>query len=174
MEEVFTKVALPLVLRFEGGFVNDPDDRGGATNKGVTQVVYDQYRMDKGRLIRTVKDIENTEVEDIYYNNYWLASKCDKINGKIAIVHFDTCVNSGVKRGCKFLQRAVGAVDDGVIGNVTINLVNKKPVEEVIKSYLEQRVNFYNAIVQKDNSQSKFLKGWLRRVDILRETLAKI
>lgn len=60
------------ILKFEGGFVDHPADKGGATNKGITQAVYDAYRQTNRR---SVKFIEDNEVRDIYQSNYWFPAK---------------------------------------------------------------------------------------------------
>src|SRR6201986_252592 len=64
--------SLPFILRWEGGFVDDPDDRGGRTNKGVTQNVYHAWRADQGLPQQDVQQINDQEVAAIYYQRYWL------------------------------------------------------------------------------------------------------
>lgn len=89
--------ALALVLSFEGGYVNDPDDPGGATNKGITQKTYDAFRARDGKPKQAVLHIEPEEVERIYRRSYWVESGADTLPGKLATVVFDTAVNMGVK-----------------------------------------------------------------------------
>lgn len=67
------KKTLKFVLQREGGYVNDPTDLGGETNKGITYRTYNAYRKSKGLKPQSVKDISDSEVEDIYYNNYYKA-----------------------------------------------------------------------------------------------------
>ena len=167
MDKNFKEIALPLVLKYEGGFVNDPDDRGGATNKGITQKVYDDYRKDKGLDENSVRDISDSEVEEIYYNGYWLAGKCDKLSPKLSIIHFDTCVNTGVRQASKFLQRAANVPDDGIIGFQTLSAVSQMDDNYLASKYLEKRRDFYNYLANKNASQQKFLNGWLSRVSKL-------
>lgn len=168
--------ALKMVLKYEGGYVNDPDDHGGATNKGIIQTNYDVYRTSKKLAKQSVEDITNEEVSDIYFKNYWLASKCDQLPIELAYVVFDTAVNSGVSRSAKFLQRIVGAVDDGVIGPKTLELVKAfckiKGVMDIANKYIDMREAFLNGIVQRDITQKKFLKGWLNRTSSLRTIIA--
>lgn len=173
MNELFIETALPLVLKYEGGYVNDPDDKGGATNKGVTQKVYDLYRKSNKLELQSVRYITNKEIEDIYYNEYWVAGKCNDLPNKLAIAHFDTCVNSGLKRGAKTLQRAIGVVDDGIIGNQTLATVKKYSETILVNKYLDERVRFLNIIVEKNPVQGKFLNGWLNRVKNLRKVLSE-
>ena len=62
---------LKFILACEGGYVNRKTDRGGPTNKGITQVTYNSYRRSKDLPTKDVRDIAHQEVEDIYYNNYY-------------------------------------------------------------------------------------------------------
>lgn len=165
--------ALKLILSYEGGYVNDKNDHGGATNYGVTQRVYDAYRKTnkKGTLVG-VKDITMEEVEDIYFSEYWLQAKCDKLPPHLAIVVFDTAVNSGVGRASKFLQRVVGASEDGIIGKGTLALVATACTPDdmaVTNKYIDIKIQFYKDIVERDGTQVKFLKGWLNRANNLRK-----
>jgi len=173
--EAFQK-ALKLVLKYEGGYVNDPDDPGGPTNKGVTQKVYDKYRRGQHKAVKSVRDIPQEEVEDIYFKNYWLKGKCNKLPDKIAVVHFDTCVNTGIKQASKFLQRSVEAGDDGIIGPKTIDAFNKKLKSEgesfIVKDYLSQRRSFYRLISDRKPALKKFLRGWMNRVSHLEKTIS--
>lgn len=168
--------ALALTLRFEGGYVNDPADRGGATNFGVTQRVYDHYRNGLGIPPRDVKGITPVEVQSIYEYSYWLPARCDVLvadgKPKLATVHFDTAVNSGVGRAVKFLQRALELDADGIWGPDTARAAAQCNEAEVVPVYLDIRTNFYHDIVNADATQGKFLTGWLKRVEQLRAAVA--
>ena len=80
------KKALSFVLKWEGGYVNNPNDRGGATNKGITQNTYNSYLQSKGRPTKDVRYITDAEVEDIYYSRYWLPAKCHEMSAKFAFL----------------------------------------------------------------------------------------
>jgi len=166
-----------LALRFEGGYVNDPDDPGGETNRGVTKAVYDKYRTSKNLPIRSVKDMTNEEDAEIYRENYWLKGKCDKLSPNTGIAHFDTCVNTGISQASKILQRTVGAGADGVIGSGTLKMVKTAVTKEGDKAialrYMERRRDFYRNLAQKKTTLQKFLKGWLHRVDALEKYIIK-
>lgn len=162
------KEALQLTLKYEGGYVNHPNDPGGATNKGVTQKVYDTYRKEHGLATKTVKEISDQEVEDIYYSKYWLKGRCDKLPDNLAIVHFDTSVHSGIRQSSKFVQRSVGANDDGMIGPKTLATVEKAVktvgVPALLKDFLDQRRNFFKLIADRNPKLQVFMKGWMNRV----------
>lgn len=168
-------IGLKQVLKWEGSkFTNDPNDRGGATRYGIIQTVYDTYRIRKGVQTDTVKNIEMTEVSDIYYGSYWIVGKCDKLPAKLSICHFDATVNHGSGNSAKFLQRALGVTVDGKVGPNTLNKANSMNVEDTIAKYLSARIDFYHAIVDNDPSQAKWLKGWLNRVADLDKLLKTV
>ena len=101
--------ALQFVLQQEGGFVNNPNDPGGATNRGVTQGTYDRYRSAQGVAPRAVSGIADGEVSDIYQTQYWTAARCmdiEQLDAGLALVVFDTAVNSGVGEASRILQRS--------------------------------------------------------------------
>jgi lysozyme family protein len=111
--------ALAFVLRWEGGFVDDPQDHGGRTMKGVTQNVYNAWRASQGKPPADVKNIANDELAAIYQNNYWRKALCNVLQSNIDLVQFDTGVNMGPVRAIKMLQQAVGVGVDGNFGQET-------------------------------------------------------
>lgn len=161
--------ALAFVLKSEGGYVNHPSDPGGATNKGITQAVFDHWLIAEGQSPRDVKSITDGEVEAIYRQNYWNVGHCDFLPDSVAFVHFDACVNHGPGRAAKLLQSALGVEQDGVLGPVTLSKVTQSNASQVANLYVDRRVEFYNSIVANKPSQSVFLKGWLNRMAALRQ-----
>jgi len=162
MESNFDK-SLGLILEFEGGFVNDPADRGGATNFGVIQKRYDEYRDSVGKPRQSVEFISKDEVKEIYYKYYWQAAKCDQLPVGLDTLHFDAAVNTGPTQAAKFLQRALGVDADGVIGTKTIEAANNADIAVIKRNYVTKRADFYVDLVIKDITQLKFLKRWIRR-----------
>lgn len=162
---------LKFVLKWEGGYVNDDADSGGATNKGVTQGVYDEYRVSKGLNRMLVVSISDTEVEDIYRRKYWARIRGDSLPKRMDMVVFDAAVNMGVVQASKFLQRALGVPDDGMIGPHTTDAAIHDEMcgltSKVVEDMLEQRRDFYQNLVAKKPTQRKFLNGWLNRVNAL-------
>ncbi len=141
------------------GYGNDPTDRGGETKYGIAKAANPDV------------DILNLDWEGakaIYYRNYWLAGSCDKLAGRIGALHFDGCMNHGVGRAAKFLQRAISATDDGNIGPASIASANKANPIVVCQSICNQRVKYYNDIVKQAPAQVKYLKGWTRRIEEMR------
>lgn len=160
--------ALPFILRWEGGFVDHPNDPGGRTNKGVTQKVYDQWRKRHGQSPRDVKAIDDDEVGAIYEADYWLPPRCDLLRSKLELVQFDTAVNMGVGRAVRFMQKAVGCPVDGDFGPTTEKAVAACDPGDAIVKYCDVREAFYRRLAQSKPSLRVFLKGWLNRLNALR------
>ena len=108
--------ALAYVLEHEGGWVHHKLDPGGATNKGVTQAVYDGYRKMRGRGVQSVKFISEEEVRAIYKFQYWDRVQGDLLPTGVDYAVFDFAVNSGVGRASKYLQAVVGVAQDAARG----------------------------------------------------------
>jgi lysozyme family protein len=142
------------------GFVDDPLDNGGCTKFGVAQNSHRDI---------DVRSITWETAKNIYYKDYWLAGSCDKLPRTVAIAHFDACVNHGVKQANKFLQRALGVPADGILGPITLSAAHKN--DNYLTNMLEQRANFFKAIVQQKPLQGRFLNGWLNRVNDLKRAL---
>ena len=151
------------VLKSEGGYVNDPADRGGETNHGVTIGAWGAYL---GRAIQPgeMKALTLDAVKPFYKSMYWDKVRGDDLPTGVDYAVFDFAVNAGVGRAAKFLQRAVGADDDGAIGPGTLALVAKTTPGKLLENFAEQKEAFYNTLAEKNPTQQKFLKGWMNRV----------
>jgi lysozyme family protein len=165
----FTR-AMPLVLAHEGGFANHPRDPGGATMQGVTQRVYDAWRQGRGLPARSVRHLEPEERDTIYHDQYWRAVRADDLPDGLAYAVFDFAVNSGPARAARELQRILGAAQDGVIGNLTLEAVRtRRDLTGLIRDYCDARRAFVRRLATYDT----FGRGWERRIDgVQREAIA--
>ena len=156
--------AVAQLLAHEGGFVNHPADKGGATNWGITQATYERW---KGRKV-TVEEIRNMPVSDahaIYKANYWDKFSGDQIRQyTMAYAIFDQAVNSGVSTAVARAQKIIGVPADGVMGSKTLAALNAFAEPQFISGYLAATKANYQNIVAKNPTQEVFLKGWLNRV----------
>lgn len=141
------------------GYVNDPKDAGGETKFGIAKNSHPTLN---------ITTLTWAQAEDVYYNEYWIAGKCDKMPGRIGLLHMDGCTNHGIHRANIFLQRAVKQRDDGDIGPVTIAAVNAADQIAVCMSICDQRRDFYNTLVANKPDQARFLDGWQRRIREMR------
>jgi lysozyme family protein len=157
------------VMQSEGGYVWDKDDAGGETNLGVTAGAWAAYL---GRPIEPgeMKALTKDTVKPFYKQMYWDKVKGDDLPAGVDYVVFDFAVNAGVARAAKFLQRSVGAADDGVIGGGTLGKVAVTNKQRLLATFADQKQRFYNGLALSNPSQQKFLKGWLARVDHVQDT----
>lgn len=165
------EASLPFVLRWEGGYVNHRNDPGGPTNKGVTQAVYDKWRVDQRLDKRDVKLLEDAEMRAIYEAGYWIPPRCHLLESQLDLVQFDTAVNMGVGRAVRFLQGVVGCKVDGDFGPGTERAVAACDQGAAMTAYCQAREDFYRGLVQKDAKFEVFLKGWLNRLNALRKEI---
>lgn len=156
--------ALAITLAFEGGYVNHPDDPGGATMKGVTQRVYDKYRAQRGSVLQDVRYINERELREIYKIQYWDLIAGDLLPSGIDVAVFDYAVNSGATRASRALQNVCGVRVDGNIGVATVNAVKNLDHEEVVNKLCDERLEF----VRRLKTWKVFGKGWQRRIDGVR------
>lgn len=156
-------VSVKRVLMHEGGFVDHPNDPGGATNYGITQAVARQHGY-----TGDMRNLPLDTAKAIYKADYWAKGHCDKMAQIVAYQHFDACVNHGVDQAAKFLQRALGVSADGVIGPQTLDALSKADPLKVASSIIAQRIRFYTNL----GTWSIFGKGWVRRVAANAEYLA--
>lgn len=158
----------PKILQWEGGFVNDPLDQGGATNKGVTIATWRQCGYDKdgdGDIdindMRLLKVADATMVLKRYYWDRWQA---DRINNQsIADILVDWVWGSG-KWGIVIPQRILQLVDDGIVGNKTIQAVNEADPKQLFDKIYLARVEFIANIINRKPEQKRFWRGWLNRL----------
>jgi len=159
---------IPFILRWEGGFVDHPNDPGGRTNRGVTQKVYDQWRARQGKAAQDVKHIDEAEVHAIYESGYWLPPRCDVLLDPLDLVQFDTAVNMGVGRAVRMLQRCVGCEPDGDFGPNTKKAVEAADCANTVAAYCDAREAYYRRIATTNPKLAIFLRGWLNRLNALR------
>lgn len=159
--------ALKAVLVHEGGWSDHKADPGGQTMKGVIQRVYDGYRKRKGHALRSVRQIEDAELREIYKAQYWDVVRGDDLPAGVDYAVFDGAVNSGPSQSVKWLQRALGNVKvDGAIGEATLAAVASHPDHDrLIAAICERRMAFLKAL----KTWRDFGKGWTARVDGVRK-----
>lgn len=152
---------IPTLLKHEGGFVNDPDDSGGATMKGVTIATFRKWYGSS----KTVEDLK--AMTDCQWcrimRSYWDGVKGDQIrNQSIAELVADWHVNAGVN-AIKRIQRMFGITADGIVGKVTLSYLNSPNSEAIFYRLRSAREDYYTDIVRANPKKQKYLNTWLRR-----------
>jgi len=149
---------LNLVLKSEGGWVNNPADPGGETNLGVTKRVWEEY---VGHAVKTMKNLTKDDVAPMYELKYWRPCYCEVLPRGLDFVVFSMGVNAGPGRSVKLLQQSIGCVPDGVIGPRTRELISASNSANLIAKFSETRREYYRSL----KTFPIFGKGWLARVD---------
>lgn len=150
---------LALVLKHEGGYVNNPKDPGGMTNLGVTKRVWEEWvghPVDEAAM----RALGPADVAPLYKKNYWDKIKGDALPRGVDYACFDLAVNSGVGRAAKILQKAVGVNPDGAIGPATMDAAASSDVRNLATEICDLRLAFLQGLPTFDT----FGKGWTRRV----------
>lgn len=160
---------VPHILKWEGGWANDPDDLGGATNRGVTFKTYKLYRQQRGLAVPSIGDLRrltDEEFTDILKMMYWNPCKGDFIvNQSVANAIVDWAWNSGVKTAVKEVQKILGVKVDGIIGSVTLAALNSRSPLPLFGQIRKARIDYFHSIVEARPANGKFLRGWLNRVN---------
>jgi len=155
--------ALKFTLKWEGGFTNDPVDPGGATNKGIIQSVYNRYRRRKGLDIRSVKNLTEQEMLEIYEKDYWDIVRAKYLKSPLGLAMFDTCVNMGPSGSISRLQMALGLKVTGSWTKEISDVIHTCDAGAIALQICRLRIAKRYARVKEDERQRKFLKGWLNR-----------
>lgn len=155
------------LLPLEGGYVNDPKDPGGPTNFGITQKTYDAYLALMDESPAPVKSISIDEVQNIYYNQYWLSIRANELPSGLNFAVFDCAVHSGPARATKILQGLVGEAQDGSLGTQTLAAVriylqnSKATVKGLIEKYYRKREKYLHSLAK----WSTYSRGWTARIE---------
>lgn len=143
--------AMKRLLGNEGGYVDHPQDPGGATNFGVTEKV--------ARAHGYQGDMRNLPMGiavEIYETDYWRPIKADQLPDSLKFHVFDAAVNSGTTQAIKWLQKAAGLTEDGVIGPRTLSAASMVTPAK----YSAIRLRFMTNL----STWPTFGKGWARRI----------
>lgn len=161
---------VPFILRWEGGFVNDPADLGGATNKGVTMATFTAYRKKRGQPVPTIQDLKNISDADwheIFKSLYWDRWKADEIKSQaVANILVDWVWASGV-HGIKRPQRILGVTVDGLVGHNTLSYLNAADPKRLFEAIKADRIKFIDEICKARPANERFRKGWMNRINAI-------
>lgn len=174
---------MPFILQWEGGYVNDPVDKGGETNKGITINTWKSFGHDTKEKIAEItvgkkvyynvtKSLYNITDEQwlaIFKAGYWDKCKADQINDQSvanAIVDWAWC--SGPATVLKKVQAIVNTTADGISGPKTIEGINNTNGEQLFKLIQQSRKEYLQAIVDRTPSQARFMNGWINRLNALK------
>jgi lysozyme family protein len=143
--------AFDILVGHEGGYVDHPDDPGGETKFGISKRAYPEL---------SIAALTLEDAKTIYREDYWDRVRADKLPPELRFPLFDAAVNAGVVQAIKWLQRAVGVRDDGVIGPVTMLAVRSTTPHKNVANFLGQRLKHMTGLKHWD----QFGRGWARRI----------
>lgn len=178
----------------EGGFVNDPNDRGGATNKGVTLSTYRKV-CGSGKTVEDLKRISDAEWEKVFCKEFWGPLHCDLLPQGVAEVITDFAWHSGISRAVKYAQALCRTVADGCMGRVTVGALGRVEVANFVRDYCELRRKYLLRLAGLNDQEERtltlarsvpsrlpltsragnkrFIIGWLKRVNDLEKMCLK-
>lgn len=173
------EIAEAITGRNEGGYANNPADRGGETYAGIARKFWpnwsgwkriDEIKKTKGKTASIINSNAKADtllqknISEFYKDNFWDVNNLDKFNDQqVANSVYDFGVNAGVKKAAKTLQQVLQIMDDGVIGNKTLSAVNSAAPDMVHFNYNYKRKQYYNTLAQNP-TQHQFLRSWLSRL----------
>lgn len=152
------------IKRWEGGFCILKNDRGGATNSGVTISTYQSY-FGKHKTVEDLKNMTDDEWYHIFYNGFWRKWQADRIESQAIAELLVFFVWGSGKYGITVPQQVLGVKADGIVGEKTLAAINNYPNQkELFNKLWERQKLYYNRIVENNPSQKVFLKGWHNRL----------
>ncbi len=174
------------VIEVEGGYTNNPNDRGGETIYGITRSVAENHKhlWSKYNFNGNMKDMPKALAYDIYYQSYWRRTFCpqlSQIHPLIAFHVFDLAVNGGSGSVVKQLQRLLNVLNrqgrdypdlvvDGIIGQRTVDALSafvKRNGHQGLRNFIiglgMLQGAFYINITENRQQNEVFMNGWLNR-----------
>lgn len=143
--------AFERLIGHEGGYVNHPSDPGGETNFGISKRSYPG---------EDIKGMTLARAKEIYRRDFWGPAGCDAVPPAIRFDLFDMAVNAGVRRAARTVQRAVGEVEDGIIGPRTLQALGSMPAARLIARFNGHRLEHMASLP----TWPAFGRGWARRI----------
>lgn len=145
-------MAFETLISHEGGYTPGIGDPGGETKFGISKRSYPSL---------DIKNLTLADAKSIYLRDFWQRAQCDKLHPDLAFTVFDAAVNSGIGQAVRWLQRAVGVADDGVIGPLTLAQINREQDTSAIQArFSGHRLEFMTKLSTFDT----FGRGWTKRI----------
>lgn len=158
------EVIVPFILSWEGGFANDPNDTGGATNKGVTIGTFREV-FGKDKTVNDLKRITEAQWMEVLRKKFWDRWLSDRIDSQaVANMLVDWTWHSG-KYGITIPQRILGVKADGIVGEKTLAAINNAEPKALFVILKDERKAYLTRQAKVSPRKRKFLNGWLNRVN---------
>ncbi len=138
------------VLSHEGGYSNDPRDPGGETKFGISKRSYPAV---------DIKALTRPQAIAIYERDFWQRVQGDKLPRPFVFQALDAAVNHGIGNAVRWMQRAAGVADDGIIGPLTMAAVARREPADLVLLFNAERLEFYAMLGKFD----VYGRGWVNR-----------
>lgn len=156
----------------EGGFTDDPRDRGNWTSGVIGKGECKGTKYGISAMAYPNEDIKNMTQEraiELFKKDYWDKCKCDDLPDALSIIVSDCAYNSGCSRANKILQKCLGVTEDGIIGKQTLGAIQKQNLQELCWKYHDNRIEFLKSLSTWD----VYGNGWKKRVDKIHDLAMK-
>jgi lysozyme family protein len=171
------ELAIPVILKHEGGWVNDPHDLGAETNYGWSTLTIKRLGLTAsdlgipGPMFATgyLKPMTEATAVKLYRKYFWDLYGYGRINDqKAATKLFDLSVNCGPKRAHTMAQKAINRLQmdvdvDGDLGPQTVGAINSRNPQAFVNELCDVALEYYQAIVKARPQNAKFLNNWTKR-----------
>ena len=168
------KITLQKTLAHEGGYVNDPDDAGGETYKGISRANHPNWKgwsiIDLAKSISTfpgnlLNNVElQKQVELFYLYEFWIPMKADLLSNQTSCDSiFAFAVNTGMTTSIRIVQSIVGTNVDGIVGVKTLSKINSMDFGYFQAALTVAKLKYYLHVIRRRPTNKKFLLGWISR-----------
>ena len=148
--------AVDVILKHEGGLVDNPNDPGGITNFGISKRSYPEV---------DIYNLTKEKAKEIYERDFWHPLNLYMIdNANICLELFDFAVNAGPSRSVKMAQKLAGTKEDGQLGGITAKAINEFE-GDFVKVFKHARIIYYESLARNNHNLKMFLNGWINRVN---------
>lgn len=155
---------VPFILKWEGGFVNDKDDRGGATNRGVTLKTFRRH-FGMNKTVDDLKRMTDEQFTTVLRSGYWDECHADRIeNQNVANALVDFAWHSGPGTAIRRLHKVLGMGDVSTMTMGLLCAINESDPKTLFDGLRRERLSYLSRIATANPSQQKFLAGWRNRV----------
>lgn len=161
------RAAHAFVAHWEGGFVDDPHDRGGVTKWGITirTLIAKGLDLNGDGVVnrKDIRDMTPEQARNIYRRDYWVGAACPRLPWPLSLPVYDCAVNQGVSRATRILQKSVRVRVDGIIGPKTLAAVERawsRNPKWLLREVCARRAVHYSSLAQV----VRYGLGWFRRL----------
>ena len=149
-----------ITAELEGGLANNAADRGGETAYGISRRAYPTEEP---------WPVSRDRAEYLRHRDYWIRAKCDDLPELVALAVYDWAIHSGEVAPARALQNQLGVKVDGDIGPNTVaaclaRCATPELELELADALMRARARRLAEIVQGDELQVVFLRGWIARL----------